>query len=275
MRAWLRTHPAAGFILLAYGISYLIGFPLLLVLLKVTRLPPPLPTYVSRIFVVYGPGLAALILAAIRTGDGSGPRLLLRSLRPRMSDLPWTIAVLAGAAIAALLALLARGVSLGHVREVVSAAYPLLIANFALQVVIVAVGEELGWRGWLLPALLQKMTRLRATAALAVVWGLWHLPLLLSTVTTTVMLLLGVAGFSTLFTWLWVRTGQRLFVVAVAHAAVNTPAFFWEQAGGGAPDQILGFWYTLETIAAMSGLLLVFARWRWWQSMQSVGRGVI
>jgi membrane protease YdiL (CAAX protease family) len=51
-----------------------------------------------------------------------------------------------------------------------------LIAHFALQLLVVGIGEEVGWRGWLLPRLHANYTLLRATAWTALVWLAWHLP---------------------------------------------------------------------------------------------------
>ena len=267
---WLRTHPLAGFILLAYGISYLFGVPFLLVMLAwAPAASPPLHTYVSRLFVVYGPGLAALTLAYVGSASGGDARAMVRLLRPTVHDVPWTLGVVAAATAAAMFALLLSGVPLSTLREVVASAYPLLLAHFALQLTIVATGEELGWRGWLLPALLRRSTRLRATLIVAVVWGLWHMPLLLSSVLSAVMFLVGVTGLSLIFTWLWSHTGGRLFVVVVAHAAVNTPVFFWEQVSGRfgiSPVRVVGVWYSLEALYAAIGLILLLTRWNWWHA---------
>jgi membrane protease YdiL (CAAX protease family) len=38
------------------------------------------------------------------------------------------------------------------------------------------LGEELGWRGFLLPSLLEKYSPLTASLILGLVWALWHLP---------------------------------------------------------------------------------------------------
>lgn len=38
------------------------------------------------------------------------------------------------------------------------------------------LGEELGWRGFALPRLLQHMGPIRASLTLGALWALWHLP---------------------------------------------------------------------------------------------------
>jgi membrane protease YdiL (CAAX protease family) len=131
-------------------------------------------------------------------------------------------------------------------------------------------------RGWLLPALLANRTRLGATLVIGVVWGLWHMPLLLSSALTTVMFLAGEAGLCVLFTWLWARRGERLFAIVVAHAAVNTPMFFWEQAGvrgGPASGEMLPVWYMQEAFYAVAGLILVLTRLNWWRAMHCPDAG--
>lgn len=43
---------------------------------------------------------------------------------------------------------------------------------------IPCLGEELGWRGYLLPNLLEKFTPLKATIISGVIWGIWHTPMI-------------------------------------------------------------------------------------------------
>ena len=53
------------------------------------------------------------------------------------------------------------------------AALPLTIA---LQIFTGAMGEELGWRGFLLPRLERRLTPRIAALVMAISWALWHLP---------------------------------------------------------------------------------------------------
>lgn len=44
---------------------------------------------------------------------------------------------------------------------------------------IPALGEELGWRGYLLPKLIEKMGNIKAIILTGIIWGLWHLPVII------------------------------------------------------------------------------------------------
>jgi membrane protease YdiL (CAAX protease family) len=269
---WLREQPVAGFLLLAFGVSYLVGFP---ALIAYSAWAPPQPrvlrTYLSRVLVVYGPGIAAILLSMLAQGR-PGAAGLLRRLVPHRSDLRWVLWVLVAGAISSVLALALAGISMGELAGGIRSAGVLLIAHVILQVLIVSVGEELGWRGWLLPRLLERHSRLRATVLTATAWGLWHGPLLLSGPRTAALFLFAVLGLCLLFTWILVRTDQRLFPIVLAHATVNTPIFFWEEFAAAGPNAgaAASAWTTLEIMYGLSGCALVVATWSWWVQQPDV-----
>lgn len=91
---------------------------------------------------------------------------------------------------------------------------------------LVALGEEVGWRGWLLPALLPLGTW-PALLVSGVVWGLWHAPLILlgynfdRTDATGVLLMVGgCVAWGVLLGWLRLRSGS-LWPPVVAHGSLN------------------------------------------------------
>ena len=268
MTRWLRAHPVAGFVLLAFGISYLVGMPWLMVGSGL------LPTrwslahaYLPRVGVTWGPAIAALVLArATRAPDTA--RALLRGALPRWRDVPIALGIIVAGAVTSAAALVAAGVARGDLVAAVRDHAGTLAGHLALQLAIIALGEEIGWRGWLLPVLAARTTRLRATLGVGAIWGLWHAPALIQGgVARGGMLLVGALGLSVLFSALWALAGRRPFVAVVAHATVNAPLFFWEQIarGGGPPDRrVVNAWYSLEAVYAAAALVLVAATWKWW-----------
>ena len=92
-----------------------------------------------------------------------------------------------------------------------------------------ALGEEIGWRGLLVPELL-KVTSFRNTALISgLVWALWHFPLIIfadyKAAGTPVPFQLGcfavmVVSSSFLYAWLRMRSGS-VWPAALLHAAHN------------------------------------------------------
>ncbi|MGV9679429.1 CPBP family glutamic-type intramembrane protease [Nocardia sp. NPDC003482] len=99
-----------------------------------------------------------------------------------------------------------------------------------LQMVPLALGEEIGWRGWLLPRLTDRLGVPIALITTGVVWGLWHAPLTLLGYGFTdlgawaaLAYIPFCAIFGTLLGWLRLWTGS-VWPSTVAHAANNTIA---------------------------------------------------
>lgn len=90
-----------------------------------------------------------------------------------------------------------------------------------------ALGEELGWRGWLLPKLLP-LGIVPALLISGVIWGLWHAPLILlgynypdvpGWLGLTAMVGMCIV-FGAVFSWLRLRS-DSVWPAALAHAAFN------------------------------------------------------
>lgn len=110
--------------------------------------------------------------------------------------------------------------------------FPISIFNGAATAIMGAgpLGEEGGWRGYLLPKLLDRMGELRASILLGVIWALWHLPIMALFVdwregTSLAFYLptyiIGVIALSYIFTVVW-RLGQGSLVPCIwLHGLVN------------------------------------------------------
>lgn len=90
-----------------------------------------------------------------------------------------------------------------------------------------SLGEEIGWRGFLLPALLRRMSPLAASVVVGVVWGLWHLPVDLTAgfglqgIGAVVARVIFAVPLSILFTWFFLRSGGSMLVALLLHTSIN------------------------------------------------------
>lgn len=92
------------------------------------------------------------------------------------------------------------------------------------------LGEEGGWRGYLLPGLLGRYGEIPASLMLGLVWSLWHLPIMLlfpewrggATVLFYLpVYTLGVMGLAVFMTRIWLLSGQSLPLMIWIHGIVN------------------------------------------------------
>jgi membrane protease YdiL (CAAX protease family) len=104
---------------------------------------------------------------------------------------------------------------------------PLYILPFFLFEAL-ANGEEMGWRGYVLPRLRTRHDALTASLILGLIWGFWHLPkyLGLESSGSFALGMVKVFGDAILYTWLTNNARGSLLLVTIFHAAGNTAAFF-------------------------------------------------
>ncbi|OCG76590.1 CPBP family intramembrane glutamic endopeptidase [Microbacterium sediminis] len=91
---------------------------------------------------------------------------------------------------------------------------------------LLALGEEIGWRGWLLTAL-RPWGTWPALVLTGVIWGLWHAPLILlghnfgrTDVTGVLLMIGGCVAWGVLLGWTRLRTGS-VWPAVFAHGALN------------------------------------------------------
>ncbi|MFN7037481.1 MAG: lysostaphin resistance A-like protein [Bellilinea sp.] len=105
-----------------------------------------------------------------------------------------------------------------------------------VSMLISNVWEEIGWRGFALPRLQEKLSDLAAALIMGALWSVWHAPLLLNPASPMASLpWFGEVVFSlsltVIYIWLYRNTGASLFFVTVFHAMSNTAAFVLLELG--------------------------------------------
>ncbi len=98
-----------------------------------------------------------------------------------------------------------------------------------LSVTVFAYFEEMGWRVWMLPRLIEKYNVKSGVLIGAAIWALWHIPFVLGEIhyiegTSKIWLILlnplGHLGAGIVISWLWLRT-QSIWIVCLAHGSLN------------------------------------------------------
>ena len=155
--SWVRRHPVVTYYILACAISWT-----LTALISVSL--------AFGFLALFGPAIAAMIVAARvdgRQGLGQLADGLKRwRVRPR-----WYVAAFGYPVLATAIGL-AVYVLVGHAIP----SLPGAIGVADLLLFVLVVGEEIGWRGYMLPMMLRRWSPFQATMILGVAWALWHAP---------------------------------------------------------------------------------------------------
>lgn len=211
------------FFILAYAISWAIAIPLALQKHHITQ--PVLP-YWAHYFVGYGPMLSALFVTWYSEGfEGLrkiGKNISAWNIHPRW----WFIAIsplLLGIAIALFMNLFSgEKITISHF-GMVNFLPPLGIGAFFLWLFTFGFGEEVGWRGYVLPRLQKKYNALMATTILTLFWAIWHLPqfFYLFAPAIAVGWAVGLFAGAVVFTWIFNSTNGSILLVALFHGSFN------------------------------------------------------
>jgi len=148
------------------------------------------------------------------------------------------------------------------------AAHIVLNAVVGLAIVsLLAVFEEIGWRAWLLPRLVDRIGARRGVVVTSIIWALWHVPFQLSGIqhidgvsprTLALTIPVGTMAAGLILGWLWLRT-KSIWLVAIAHGASNNwgQYAFKYMKDSGAPDKdIEVLWVGSLALLACGAVLL-------------------
>jgi membrane protease YdiL (CAAX protease family) len=176
----------------------------------------------AALLVKFGPTLAGLVLLVLFR-----PRV---AFVRRLTTFGGALG-LAGAVAFAAVVSLAPGVAVALAHGLPIASLDASLIGAALSLIALrtllggGLGEEIGWRGFALPLLLQRLSPRTASLLLGVLWTAWHAPAFFRGDTPWFVLLIAQAVFtislSFVFTLAWLRTRGSLPVVILLHGALN------------------------------------------------------
>ena len=204
---------------LAFALAWALTIPQALAQMGVTG-SSPLP-WQAGILIGLAPAIAAIVAAA---RDGRSRQFLKSILVPRGS-LALHVAALLLPVVALAVAYLAN--------PKIPVQFDGSLILFGLLWFVLALGEEIGWRGYALPRLVERFGFWWGSAILGVVWCVWHFPRLLGSPFVSSLAdaapLIGafavqifLANF--LLCWLFFRARRTVLAPILFHAAMNVVA---------------------------------------------------
>jgi membrane protease YdiL (CAAX protease family) len=206
----VKNHPVVSFFSLAFILEAVVTFLCL-------QAPAVLPFALTLI-----PLLTALALAGVEVGGAVGA-LLKRMVLWRVG-LKWYLAVLGVPALVMLITVLVGALAGAQVAPLASRITPSLLIVF-LVVFLPALGEESGFRGYVIPKLLEGRSALAAALIVGVLWTIFHLPLFLPGQLYEHLLLwplpFEIMGMAVFLTWIFVNTRGSVLMTSLFHAAMN------------------------------------------------------
>src|SRR5512138_1903946 len=166
MSAFVKKYPAISLLILAMIFVFV---PALAV---AAGLLPPGASQLGAL----SSSLAAIILVVVEGRKGGLRELLSRFLIWRVG-LQWWAVALFFAVIPSVAALYLFSL-LGGPPVDWSGLPPLytLLPMFILYIIAAGIGEEFGWRGFLLPRLQTRHNALVSSLIIGVMWAIWHIP---------------------------------------------------------------------------------------------------
>lgn len=207
MRRLAERYPLGVFTVLACALTWAL-------------LPLAAQQPIVGVVALLGPAVAALTTAVLSGGDAV-VRLRERVVRWRVSWRWYLVALLLPLPIS-LLAVL--------VQQRLGASGPIALAPLSLLgmvVFVMVLGEEIGWRGFALPLLMERVGPTMASLVLGVIWACWHLPLFVMASmpqygTPFLAYTIYTIALSVLLTFLALRTRGSVVIATLFHGAVNT-----------------------------------------------------
>ena len=229
----------------AFGITWLVQLPA--VLAHYGILPGPEAQYMNPAgFGLFGPMIAAFIVTRIEGRGG-----FFRSLwKWRVSPIWYLVALF----LPAVAYLVVRGIGGMFVANPGPWLWPPGDGQRIAAMIIAPIGEEIGWRGYALPRLQERYSRLQSAVILGALWGLWHLMMYLMagvTVEILVASILFLIPGSIFYSWIYNRAGGSAFLAILVHmsAHLNNP----NQA---LPGNITPFWF-LVVVYSILGIAVL------------------
>jgi membrane protease YdiL (CAAX protease family) len=170
-------------------------------------------------FPQLAPGIVAISMTYILKGKKETISLLRQLVRWKIK-IQWYFLTLLISLILILSTFYAYMAITGFESNLIKPVDPIIYLSLVVGIVVGSVGEELGWRGMMLPLLQRKFNVFNSSIIVGFFWGIWHLQFS-EGILGFILFTLTVVELSTLYTWLYNNSNGGLVIVVLFHSIYN------------------------------------------------------
>jgi uncharacterized protein len=234
IQKFLRQYGIYAFVALTFGLTWAIGAVAMLAPDWFNMHFDPFNNRSPAFYLaVWAPDIAAVVITLATGGWSTIRDLFGRLLRWRVSLWVWVFAFSFHPALMLVVELV--DLSFGDPLPTWSNWHAFGLGLISLPLIALGpLGEELGWRGFLLPRMLERMRSLPAALILGTIWMIWHAPAFMmsglpqSTMSIPIFVVGGIA-FNVFITWIFLNARQSILIAGIIpHALANA----WGDAFG-------------------------------------------
>jgi membrane protease YdiL (CAAX protease family) len=214
------------FFVMTYAFSWTLWIPM--ALSSQNKLPIQISPFLGIIIGGMGPSISAIILILAELGTPGIGILLKRLIKWRVA-IQWYLFIFFIPAVIIVIAIIFYSLFEKVPLNIPNIGDWRIVILMTLLTFIIGgpIGEELGWRGYALPKLLETRSPLLASIILGVGWGMWHLPLFwipgsLQADIPPFWFMISIIAESILYTWIYNNSGGSLLLMVLFHTSINT-----------------------------------------------------
>ena len=229
MRQFIKKYPVWSFLIINYVISWTFLYPSYQIILREEKITP---LALIGILGAYGPSIAAIIVQSVI--DKKKIKAFIKKLIQFKAKLSTVLFVIVAPIVFYSLAYYLS--SLYFCQDLKT---DLMLGITSIPLWFLAalpfgpLGEELGWRGFMLPQLLKKKSLIESTIWVGLAWGIWHfasftfpgaaLPDFFEVSVWTILLyFLNTISLSFIFSYVFLKTKGSVFYAILLHAFFNS-----------------------------------------------------
>lgn len=206
---------------------------------------------VSLVFAEMAPSLSTLLIS-ICTKDWSFWKNMKWNLFKNIKNVLWVLlSIIIPAAIVVSTSTIMSACGKAYIPNNYS---DKLIIEIILFSLMGCIGEEIGWRGFMLPAFNRKYSLLKSAVFTGILWGAWHVGKLASYgALGYILFILLITEFSIIMAWIYLKSKANMICMVTFHLGINATSvlLLTEREG-------IMFYTTACAVSALICLIFIF-----------------